>query len=493
MKLYHICFLVLLLFINSCSENKRLEYALRCAGSNRAELEKVLIHFEGNELKQKAAIFLIENMPFHTAFHDRIFTPDKKEYAMDISTCVSDEDIRLTFDSLMQQGYTYQREKVKDIDVISAEFLIDNIDMAFEVWEQKWARGISFGDFCQYILPYRLANEPISGLRRSLKERCLPLIDSIGASTPMEACSVLGHYLKQKIVARGASPFYASVEYVERFCQGNCEGVSVYGAFLMRAVGIPVALERTVWAKMDNGHCWLSLFDTAGQSHAFAVDKLNIKDFKRGFKGLNLPAKVYRSGFGLCESMMDVSDDGYITFVKNPLLKDVTAEYWTPVVEINVELLEEQKRAEAPIYLCAYNSNQWTELALGERIGKKCVVKNVVGDNVFRIADCEDGQNLRFITPPFYVDSIGQVSFFKSSLNNKARLTFLKSKSYLTRPHTLSYWDDSSSSFKLMEIVSEGDSSIVCNAPIDALFVLRIGTVTSRLNFIQKGKLHQYL
>lgn len=63
------CILLLgatLLLFSSCRESK-VEAALRLAGENRAELERVLEHFEAGGDKEKAAAarFIVGNMPGH--------------------------------------------------------------------------------------------------------------------------------------------------------------------------------------------------------------------------------------------------------------------------------------------------------------------------------------------------------------------------------------------------------------------------------------------
>ena len=60
-------YLILILFLYfSCGEKQyKPDDALRLAGENRMELEKVLKHYKDDPLKYKAAVFLIENMPFH--------------------------------------------------------------------------------------------------------------------------------------------------------------------------------------------------------------------------------------------------------------------------------------------------------------------------------------------------------------------------------------------------------------------------------------------
>ena len=51
-----------LLCMLSCTRNPGLERTFQRAGGNRAELEKVLRHYEGDGRKHRAALFLLERM-----------------------------------------------------------------------------------------------------------------------------------------------------------------------------------------------------------------------------------------------------------------------------------------------------------------------------------------------------------------------------------------------------------------------------------------------
>ena len=55
---------MLLLFAGGCStgEERQLDEALKLAGDNRKELEKVLDYYAGDSLKLRAVRFLIRNM-----------------------------------------------------------------------------------------------------------------------------------------------------------------------------------------------------------------------------------------------------------------------------------------------------------------------------------------------------------------------------------------------------------------------------------------------
>ena len=68
---------------------------------------------------------------------------------------------------------------VKDIDVISSKYLIENIDLAFKVWKEPWACHFTFDEFCEYILPYRILHEPISDWRKYLYEKYSWVKDSL--------------------------------------------------------------------------------------------------------------------------------------------------------------------------------------------------------------------------------------------------------------------------------------------------------------------------
>lgn len=149
--------ILLAIFCMACSsvDDKRLEQALQFAGENRGELEKVLSHYENNPEKLEAARFLIRNMPRWYAYEgwqlDSIkpvlIVKDKEEF-------VPKEIIKK-----WQRVSFYSLPKVYDAKVIMADYLIENIDLAFDVWKSyPWNRSLGFDDFCELILPYRIGD-----------------------------------------------------------------------------------------------------------------------------------------------------------------------------------------------------------------------------------------------------------------------------------------------------------------------------------------------
>lgn len=410
--------LVCILFGVLCScarqRDRHLEYALKQAGENRAELEKVLAHYANDSLKLEAAKFLIRNMVYHIGIYDTLLNVSGEVCMPDIPYMpYQDERVAQIYDSLFRSGYRVRNAKKKDIEVATAGFLIENIDCAFVAWQKPWAKCLSFEDFCRYVLPYRLSNEPLATLRREMQHRYFPILDSARVTNPIDACMLLNKTLKGNFGFVGILPLYSSVESVDKMKWSNCEGIAIYAAFLMRAVGVPVVLDGTTWAKSSDGHYWCAVMDAAGKWHGFGVAGLTCEQHKEWFskRKFLIPPKVYRRVFMPEPVEYGVPDDGYRTYVKNPLYKDVTVEYYVPPIDIEVELPKEPEGEKASfIYLCASAVNDFRVLAVGVREGRKCIVKDAVGDNTFLLAESPDGANLRFLTDTFYVDSVGRIA-----------------------------------------------------------------------------------
>ena len=149
----------------SCTPSK-LEQALQLAGDNRTELERVLDHYSRNKtdsLKYRAARFLIENMPQHYTFVGE----EMKLYYEAIAPLIKVANAH-TLDSikscLKPAGSTFlsnKPTKAADITHIKADYLINHIDQIFKTRDYPWNKNISFQEFCEYVLPYRIDHEPI--------------------------------------------------------------------------------------------------------------------------------------------------------------------------------------------------------------------------------------------------------------------------------------------------------------------------------------------
>lgn len=194
MKNFILTLLSIILFSCQSSDEKQLNEALKFAEKNRRELEKVLKYYENSPLKLKAAKFLIRNIPFYFAYESEQLNQYRNNlYKIAIENeCSDDEAIRIAqkrFGVLSNNMF----RKVYDAHIITADYLIKNIDLSFNVWKEKpWGKYISFDEFCETILPYRVGNEPLEDWRETYYNRYQPLLDSLlTEDDPVQACQII--------------------------------------------------------------------------------------------------------------------------------------------------------------------------------------------------------------------------------------------------------------------------------------------------------------
>lgn len=489
------------IFISCNRANDRdLDKALELAGANRSELEAVLEHYRDDSLKLEAARFLIRNMPYHFSMEEYYLSPDGQKYRPDISLFKDEKEVRNHCDSLIRHGYRPVQLKLPDIATLDHQYLINNIELAFTVWQKPWARDIPFRDFCRYVLPYRAQIERISQLRAEVMERFIPLLDSANVSTPLEACSVLNEYLKDIMHYRDTGlPFYPSVEETYRAGISRCEGLCNLGTFIMRAVGIPVAVDLTTWVKMDLGHSWCAVLDN-GRFYSFGPGEDQPDVHAKLFSEIRnrRPAKVYRTRFDPIDFNRYKNDDGYVTALKSPLIYDVTDEYLDTPISIEIMADEKEsnfKKRSQQIYLCVYNFYEWKPIAVGSRTDSGCTFEKVVGDNIFMVADSPDGKTLRFITAPFYVNKNGDTHKFIPDMGKNRSFTLEKRKNKKEVEHTLKYWDIQDNSFVPIPYAGITDSTQTYDQiPENALlwFTIPERIVNQRIFFIEDGGIRWY-
>lgn len=148
-----------------------LEEAMEKADDNRSELEKVLEYFEDepDTMKQKAARFLIANMPFHQSYigpgieqYDSAYlkmSREPLEFRDSVFLMLSDN-----IDNNTMQG-------IADINNMKAEYLISHINETCDTWRQStWHKYFSDDMFFEYVLPYRVFTEQVSDWNTSVKE-----------------------------------------------------------------------------------------------------------------------------------------------------------------------------------------------------------------------------------------------------------------------------------------------------------------------------------
>src|SRR5690606_15613355 len=137
MRLAFIIFCAVLLSGNHYSDE--VIGSLELPGSNRIELEKVLDHYKGDSLKCRAAEYLIQYMPYYS--YREVLPEFEPVFDSMALIPVGDYEYRKNeyirfLESVNDKGEARRGILKYDIQEVTSEFLIENIDLAFEAWQE---------------------------------------------------------------------------------------------------------------------------------------------------------------------------------------------------------------------------------------------------------------------------------------------------------------------------------------------------------------------
>lgn len=408
-----------------------LEDILQSAKSNRKELEKVLCYYRNNSadsLKYKAACFLIENMPFYAYSVGEQLENYKSYYVwLKLGKGKTPQEIADSVKNVY--GPIKEINEKRDIMEIDSAYLCHNIDWAFKVWqEQPWGKNISFEIFCEYLLPYRIGDEPLTYWRETYYEKYNSLLDSlrISDSLDIEDPVVAANYLISKLPDK--SYYYTSVtpypfghigpEYVQNL-SGTCREVTDFAVYLFRALGIPCAIDFVpVRSYINAGHFWLTTWNKDGEEYMTDFPQKLRPVRKNWWYRWDDSSKVYRYTFSvnreLYEQIAKYGEDIY-PFWSLPKFMDVTHEYgynFKKRLVIPLEKLYKTKRSGKIAYLCVSDRDRWTPIDWTEYDADCLSFQYVRNGSFMRVATYEN-RALCFLTDPFYVDKQnGEINYY---------------------------------------------------------------------------------
>ena len=147
-----------MLFVG-CTKHPTVRYALRAAGKNRAELQRVIEHYHNAdpELK-KAARYVIASLPGHYSYRDdKIHDYYNFAHSMLINDTLSPERQRDLLRDVTDSLYSdLPQNVVSDVEIVKSDFLIHSIDLAYSQWKNcPWAMQVTFSEFLDFMLPYK--------------------------------------------------------------------------------------------------------------------------------------------------------------------------------------------------------------------------------------------------------------------------------------------------------------------------------------------------
>ena len=414
-----------------------LEIALQSAGNSRNELEKVLLYYRENSsdsLKYRAVCFLIVNMPFYSYLSGKQLENYKSYYSwLKKSKGKSPEQVADSVKKVF--GPIGNMVRKRDILEIDSAYLCHNIEWAFKVWkEQPWGKNISFDMFCEYILPYRIDDEPLAYWREMYYEKYNSLLDSLRMSNTLDkedpvvaASYLIERLLDKEHIFTSVTPTsfgHIGPEYVQ-YLSGSCREVTDFCVYLFRALGIPCAIDFIPMSGSGSaGHFWLVTWDKNGEDYKMDFPEPLQLVRKSWWYAMDMSAKMYRYTFsvnrGVYESMAAYGEE-LSPFWRLPKFKDVThgyAQYYKKEMKIPSERIYKEKRDGKIAYLCLSSRDRWIPVDWTEYDRNNLVFRNLKKSSIMRVATYENG-SLHFVTDPFIVDGWTNKSHYYSAGGEK--------------------------------------------------------------------------
>lgn len=437
-KTISLLFVILSLLFCSCNQKKNVDFALQRAGDNRQELKKVIDHYSqsnSDSLKLKATYFLIVNMYGIHYYQGKLiddyykfFNIAKKQKSK--RKTISFTDLREIGDSISQVHgqFSFNRvEKLYDLQQITADYLIKNIDIAFKVWnEQPWGKYFSFDQFCEYILPYRVADEnPFDYNRTEVYAMYKSIIDSVCVANVNEtgACIAINNKLKKEgwLWTDGIEmlPHFGAKTLLENRV-GVCREYADIATYTMRAAGIPVAIDFTPqWPHRNMGHTWNVLLTRDGKSIPFmGVESNPGVPHKADHK----MAKVYRNTFAIQPQSLAIiamKNDILPPLFHNPRFYDVSDEYFE-ATDVTIPIKNSQIK-DAFAYICVFDNRNWIPIHWG-RINYDSVTFTRMGRDIVYLPAFYTKNGLSPFGCPFLLTKEGRVNFLKPNLQKTQKL-----------------------------------------------------------------------
>ena len=432
-------FIIFIFLLTSCvKHSSKLESALKLAGDNRGELEKVLDTYSNPKERQKrlAAEFLITNMPYHYTNNSPLL--DKLRcylVAQDTLAWGTFNLFEEEYGSLSQADY----QIVPDIETITAEYLIRNIELSFRIWrEAPWGNAISFEDFCEEILPYRVGSEPPEDWKERYYREFQPILDSFDHDgDPVKACSLLCEYVTMKPTkwiyqSRLSVPGIGALTLL-RSRYGNCKDQAEFMMYVMRSVGLPVGMDVIVQNPNNSfrGHFWNYVRNRDGNYLSF--DFYEQKPGDERYNGRKL-GRVYRLCFApQAESLPFQYNKDHIPEVLNrELLRDVSAHYF-PDKKITLYAGKEAYDGKI-IYLSVFNNTRWIPIAWSKARRDSVEFRHMEPGIAYMPYVYYDGNAAAFGNPVLYYDD-GRIVHVKP--DNESRQSVILKRKY----GILAWWE----------------------------------------------------
>lgn len=470
--------------INSTKYPNNVEVVLAKAGNNRLELEKALRYFKekGDEQMLQALYFLIANMDIH--YSETYYLRDKIGRKIEFNELdyPNIDSAIVAFDSLrvLYKDLEFHDTIIYDVTSITGQFLIDNVNHAFAAWRQSKFSNISFGDFCEYILPYRVTVEPIQEWRSIYRSTFQWETDSLHSKTLERVLDYIrrdyrtwftSSYGRKPLIENEPLSRLSSLQLLFRK-RGACEDIAALQVFCLRSQGVPVSYDIIPkWATSVASHFVNTVFNEKMQSIKFDVTNNSPVNGDLARE----PAKVLRITYSkqpeVIASKIDWRNIPPCQLRTRNYI-DVTNEWWE-ASDVTVGLFKDISR-EKIAYANVFNNGKWNTVWWGEIKNDSVTFSNMPKGVVILPVYYKRGRTVSAGYP--IVNGYNHELHLVPDTINKRAIEIKQQEHYLIfRPgkrYELFYWDRDWKSLGIQ--IPNDDDSFLCFKNVPENVLLRL-------------------
>ncbi len=377
-------FIFLILFLFSCRKNDPAE----------EKYLEVIQHYRSlSPEKLEAANYIISNIGCwdHTKGHE-VFEPAFDAAIHALITKSNTYQAAKIFNESMDSIRAYSKydlSKERDVDCISADQLIENIDLAYTAYNRlPKSFRCSHDDFLHFVLPYRATYEPADiTFRKDLYKEFSWVYSAIGNGiTTKDLVFALLDSVNIKFVDNMKYPGQLPVRQLKRIRFGNCDNSVNLMIHVLRSIGIAACKDYVPhWGNHHSmGHSWLTVIAPEGE---FAYDTDHRELLNDLYRLESIP-KVYRTCFHIVIDKPTVFLHAQDVTDHYKDSKDVTLD-----VGSNNDIFE----------LCVFNNDgNWFPVAESVSYAKKVIFRNLGTDIIYgikRFKDLNSKSSVFYLTP----------------------------------------------------------------------------------------------
>jgi len=372
-----------------------------------------LATFAGDKAHRDAALFLSDRADDHYGLWARYTNDGENDLNAVINNFLGDTDM---VDSLSAFRVI---DTLWDRDHVRTDHIIENTKLAFRHYrENPLKMEVPDSIFYEYILPYRVGHEKITGnwrvhfnrlygnyLKSFDEEKDEAFINRMVGEIQRLSFHPHDHSGLARYYRISPEPSFAEIREVAH--PYSCEDYAMFKLYSYRSLGLAAAYEVVpLYGKFNHGHGETALFHRDGKFHC--TEGKTEMPYKYQI------AKMYRRRFSKRESpyqkilSLGEREENIPGYFDMPYYEDITKER-TIVSDITVSDGQIGGETVAGVlYICVYNDGEWKPVEWASRHADKWRFRNMGRKILYHLCAYEHGYQ-KLLGSPMVLDTLGNV------------------------------------------------------------------------------------